>query len=482
MALLKSFPSSQAEDFFAPLPQAITSCLRQAPCIATEDGDWVLPAEAVICKDASAARWQLLAQATSAGVAGAKYIHPDLTILHRSSALQSALGIKSLDVDHYLQVLHSAHAQGMLPGLGMQWCAQMLACIYEMLAAKEPQLRSLHTHGMAHTTGVQSVCQQLQSLPVFPLTSGAWTCLGDDPDHPLFQAGPHMRSRAGAKMVTASTTHADRSERQETGSTTGPLEAALESCGLRVEDMQLRVLAADFVQPAEKDTDSLSQMLQASSQVLGVKSITFKDIIHSHILPGFQSDQACELPPSLLVDICKHIPQHNFTVLSEHYAQSSCVDPKHLRKLFYQLGVTDSIQAPKQTVVLPTASKPTSPWGAVDLGEAPDGGWVIQDHSAEEFEAIVESVLAADDESQAVRSMQFLAEMLSSQWAAHLSHWDITGHGRAGQARAGQGRAGSMTCGALFNDVLDFCRDMSTCDTTNLPLPPSPTPNAPSFS
>lgn len=268
MALLKSFPSSQAEDFFAPLPQAITSCLRQAPCIATEDGDWVLPAEAVICKDASAARWQLLAQATSAGVAGAKYIHPDLTILHRSSALQSALGIKSLDVDHYLQVLHSAHAQGMLPGLGMQWCAQMLACIYEMLAAKEPQLRSLHTHGMAHTTGVQSVCQQLQSLPVFPLTSGAWTCLGDDPDHPLFQAGPHMRSRAGAKMVTASTTHADRSERQETGSTTGPLEAALESCGLRVEDMQLRVLAADFVQPAEKDTDSLSQMLQASSQVL----------------------------------------------------------------------------------------------------------------------------------------------------------------------------------------------------------------------
>lgn len=99
------------------------------------------------------------------------------------------------------------------------------------------------------------------------------------------------------------------------------------------------------------------------------------------------------------------------------------MDPKHLRKLFYQLGVTDSIQAPKQTVVLPTASKPTSPWGAVDLGEAPDGGWVIQDHSAEEFEAIVESVLAADDESQAVRSMQFLAEMLSSQWAAHLSHW-----------------------------------------------------------
>lgn len=132
--------------------------------------------------------------------------------------------------------------------------------------------------------------------------------------------------------------------------------------------------------------------------------------------------------------MCKHIPQHNFTVLSEHYAQSSCVDPKHLRKL----SVTDSIQASKQTLILTPANKPTSPWGAVDLGEAPDSGWVIQDHSAEEFEAIVESVVAAEDESQAVRSMQFLAGMLSSQWAAHLSHWvSATCVSRSGEVRSG---------------------------------------------
>ena len=263
MALLKSSTASQAEDFFAPLPQAITNCLRRAPCIATEDNDWVLPAEAVICKEANVAARQLLAQATSAGVAGAKYIRPDLTVLHRSSALQLALGIKTLDVDHFLQVLHSAHAQGLLPTLGMQWCAQMLACIYDMLAAKEPQLRSLHSHGLAPTPIVQSVCHQLQSLPVFPLTSGAWTCLGGDPDHPLFQTGPHIRSRAKAKVVTASD-----DQNQHQSSTTGQLESALEGCGLRVADMHLRVLAAEFVQlpDHEEDTGSLSQMLQASSR------------------------------------------------------------------------------------------------------------------------------------------------------------------------------------------------------------------------
>ena len=123
------------------------------------------------------------------------------------------------------------------------------------------------------------------------------------------------------------------------------------------------------------------------------------------------------------IDVCTHIPHHDFTILSDHYAQSMYVEPNHFRKLLFQLGVTDYIQAPKRTVVLTPADKPTSPWGLVDLGEAPDSGWLIQDHCAVEFEAIVQSVLAAEDESQTVHSMQFLAEMLLSHWAAHLSHW-----------------------------------------------------------
>ena len=107
-----------------------------------------------------------------------------------------------------------------------------------------------------------------------------------------------------------------------------------------------------------------------------------------------------------------------------------------MRKLLLQLGVTDCIPAPKQTLVLTPASKPSSPWGGVDLGEAPDEGWIIQDRSAEEFEAIVQSVLAAEDESQAVRSMQFLAGMLSSQWSAHVGHWvNATCVHRSGETR-----------------------------------------------
>ena len=251
-------PPSQAEDFFAPLPQAITSRLRQAPCIATEDHDWVLPAEAVICTHASAAARHLLAHATSTGVAGAKYIHPDLTMLHNSSALQSALGLKTLDMDHLLQVLHSAHAQGMLPALGVQWCAHMLACIFDMVTAKEPQLRSLRIQDMTHSASVQSVCQQLRSLPVFFLSSGAWAALGHDPDQPLFQA-KHSPSRAAESTDSAMFTRPDDQNSSH------ELEAALDRCNLRVAEMQMRVLSEDYCVPDEA-SGSLSKMLQASVQ------------------------------------------------------------------------------------------------------------------------------------------------------------------------------------------------------------------------
>lgn len=225
----------------------------------------MLPAEAVICTHASAAARQLLAHATSKGVAGAKYIHPDLTVLHKSSALQSALGIKTLDMDHLLQVLHSAHAQGMLPALGVQWCAQMLACIFDMLTAKEPQLRSLRIQDMCHSASVQSVCQQLRSLPVFPLSLGVWAALGNDPDQPLFQAKQSAASMAESTDTAMSTERNDQTQRPDT---VHELETALDRCGLRIAEMQLRVLAADFCVP-EEASGSLSKMLQVRSQCLG---------------------------------------------------------------------------------------------------------------------------------------------------------------------------------------------------------------------
>ena len=72
--------------------------------------------------------------------------------------------------------------------------------------------------------------------------------------------------------------------------------------------------------------------------------------------------------------------------------------------------------------MLTPAGKATSPWADLNLGDAPQDGWPVQDHSADEFEAVVVSVLAAQDQTGALSSMQYLAGLLSSKWAAHFSH------------------------------------------------------------
>ena len=48
-----------------------------------------------------------------------------------------------------------------------------------------------------------------------------------------------------------------------------------------------------------KDTSAGDFMI--AIQVHGVKSITFVDVIERHILPAFQSAQACQLEPATLV-------------------------------------------------------------------------------------------------------------------------------------------------------------------------------------
>ena len=108
----------QADDFFAPLPQAIITCLRGAPCIATESDTWVLPAEAVISHEGTDAARGLLAQAIALGIPSVNYVHPALPVLYTSDSLRSALGIKLLDTDHLLHLLQMAATQSMLPKLG----------------------------------------------------------------------------------------------------------------------------------------------------------------------------------------------------------------------------------------------------------------------------------------------------------------------------------------------------------------------------
>ena len=69
--------------------------------------------------------------------------------------------------------------------------------------------------------------------------------------------------------------------------------------------------------------------------MLGVKSITFKDIIHSLILPAFRSDQACELPPSLLVSYWAFISLSG--LLNTSKADARGPDTADGRKLLKQL-------------------------------------------------------------------------------------------------------------------------------------------------
>ena len=244
------------------MPQAITNHLRETACIATEDNDWVLPAEAVICKTVSTAARQLLAHATSVGVAGAKYVHQGLSAMHHSSALQSALGIKTLDVAHMLQVLHSAHAQGMFPALGVQWCAQMLACIFDMLAVQEPQLLSAHSQTTSYSKAIQSACQQLKALPMFMLTSGVWAAIGANVQQPLFNVNQALVSQTD---TIHRSDHADSSV-HKLNRTAGQcsLNDALRACHMDLGDMQLRVLATEYGTAGEESSSSLFKMLQAS--------------------------------------------------------------------------------------------------------------------------------------------------------------------------------------------------------------------------
>lgn len=168
----------QAEDFFVPLPQAIITRLRGAPCIATETGTWILPAEAVISHAGTDAARGMLAHAISLGIPSVNYVHPALTALHSTSTLRSHLGIKLLDTDHLLGLLKTAAQQGMLPKLGPQWCGKMLACIFNMLATKEPHIRSLRAQDIKLSPTAQSLVQELKAVPMFPVTSGKWVAAG----------------------------------------------------------------------------------------------------------------------------------------------------------------------------------------------------------------------------------------------------------------------------------------------------------------
>lgn len=74
-------------------------------------------------------------------------------------------------------------------------------------------------------------------------------------------------------------------------------------------------------------------------QVLGVKSITFMDIIDRHILPAFKSDQAYQLPPDMLVSYLAFISLSGLLSTSKFDAIPDTAQGKKLLKQLQRCAV-----------------------------------------------------------------------------------------------------------------------------------------------
>ena len=159
----------------------------------------------------------------------------------------------------------------------------MLACIFDMLAAKDSSLRSIRAQDYTPSAAVQSVLQQLAILPVFPLTSGSWAAAGSDPARPLFNAITAAPGSLGKPGFTAATGAPGPDPKPLFSGTTGApgfvassqaagsnkanlgvqqLHDALKNCQLNIQDMQLQVVAEGFVLGAGSSAASLSKLMQ----------------------------------------------------------------------------------------------------------------------------------------------------------------------------------------------------------------------------
>lgn len=84
---------------------------------------------------------------------------------------------------------------------------------------------------------------------------------------------------------------------------------------------------------------SLPQKLLITLQVLGVKSITFLDIIDRHILPAFNSDQACQLSSNVLVSYLAFISLSGLLSTSKFDAAPDTAQGKKLLKQLQQSAI-----------------------------------------------------------------------------------------------------------------------------------------------
>ena len=121
---------------------------------------------------------------------------------------------------------------------------------------------------------------------------------------------------------------------------------------------------------------------------------------------------------SLQVDLVKLFPQHRWLFPSDAYLASEAGSSTAWQTLFKALGFTDFIQVPTVTIRLTDRQKAASLWAGSDLGNPDDSGsFTLQDRSAVEFKAVVQSLLQqCKDEETVQLHCGHLAHHMDALW------------------------------------------------------------------
>lgn len=227
------------------MPDSIMKLLRSTECILVEDGSWVCPGAAVVCQDKQEAVQQLLSHPALAACSGVRFVNSSLTVFRSKPALVKQLDIKRLNFQHLVTVLQQVHQKDLFPELGEQWCAQMLACLYDTMAQQK-----------AYTAQDLS---DIKLLPMFKFRSGTWQAVESA------AGSPHLPLLIRTLQPAAGICTAQPAETAASASKPQSLTDLLRHCKLDIEDMPLRVVADDFVEAAGAEhQQSLLKMMQAS--------------------------------------------------------------------------------------------------------------------------------------------------------------------------------------------------------------------------
>lgn len=126
---------------------------------------------------------------------------------------------------------------------------------------------------------------------------------------------------------------------------------------------------------------------------------------------------------SLQVDLVTLSPQHRWLFPSEAYQATEAGSSTAWRTLFKALGCTDFIQVPLVTLKLDGKQKAASLWAGYDLGHPDTSGcYTVQDWSAEEFRAVVHSLLQQCKDEEAVQlHCRHLAHHMDALWEAEYA-------------------------------------------------------------